>query len=36
MVILPGIAGQASGRDIAWFDDVHMYDLGPELGIADR
>ena len=26
-------AGQGSDRDIAWFDDVHLYDLGPR---ADR
>ncbi len=33
LVVIPGVAGQGSDRDIAWFDDVHLYDLGPE---ADR
>jgi hypothetical protein len=30
LILLPSVSGQASERDVAWFDDIHIYRLPSE------
>lgn len=36
MIVMPGVSSQASPRDVAWFDDIRVYRLGPETGPSGR
>jgi len=36
MIVMPGVSSQASPRDVAWFDDMQVFRLGPEAGPSGR
>ena len=36
MIVMPGVSSQASPRDVAWFDDICVYPLGPKTGLSGR